>query len=295
MVVNPVKVSHLSAVKEIVGAVCSRHGWAAPLWFETTVEDPGRGQAEQAVAAGATVVAVLGGDGTVRSVAGALIGSGVCLGLLPRGTGNLLARNLKIPLFNIIAAMDIVLGGRDRAVDVGMVSFDNGPEMSFLVMCGAGIDGLTMARVDKSLKKRIGWIAYVVSAVSLLMEPGFGVRARGNGHEELSQHARSVLVGNCGTLTGGMMLMPDAKLDDGLLDAVLVSPRGIIGWSAVLMDILTRHRRGHRALRRLQAEKVEIRIKRPVVGEVDGDPVGECRSMSCRVLKGALVVRCPRT
>ncbi|PZS21372.1 MAG: hypothetical protein DLM61_28125, partial [Pseudonocardiales bacterium] len=81
-----------------IARVCAELGWAPPLWLETTVEDPGGGQARSALAAGADLVLVCGGDGTVRHVARVLAGSGTPLGLLPTGTANLLARNLAIVL-----------------------------------------------------------------------------------------------------------------------------------------------------------------------------------------------------
>jgi hypothetical protein len=96
VVANPTKVE--PGTREAMAALCAELGWAEPLWLETTVEDPGIGQAKEAVAAGADVVLAAGGDGTVRSVAESLAGTGVALGLLPAGTGNLLARTLGTPL-----------------------------------------------------------------------------------------------------------------------------------------------------------------------------------------------------
>ncbi|MBQ1070999.1 diacylglycerol kinase family protein [Micromonospora sp. D75] len=94
VVVNPVKVADLDEFRRTVEGALAAAGWPAPTWYETTVEDPGRGQTEQAVKAGAEVVFACGGDGTVMACVTALAGTDVALAVLPQGTGNLLAANL---------------------------------------------------------------------------------------------------------------------------------------------------------------------------------------------------------
>ena len=98
-------------------------------------------------------------------------------------------------------------------------------------------------------------------------------------------------MGNCGTLTGGVQLMPDARLDDGLLDTVVLSPNGLLDWGAVAFDVVTGHRRGQRRLRRLVSASVEIRVGYPVEAQIDGDGIGECRTLVCGVKPRALLVR----
>ncbi|MGH8375017.1 MAG: diacylglycerol/lipid kinase family protein, partial [Pseudomonas sp.] len=139
VVVNPSHVDDLERLHARIAQVCAELGWASPLWFQTTVEDPGEGQAAAALAAGADVVLVCGGDGTTRHVAQVLAGSGTALGLLPMGTGNLLARNLAIASNDPVKATRTALSGDTRAVDVGRVVIDDRTdEQVFLVMAGMG-------------------------------------------------------------------------------------------------------------------------------------------------------------
>lgn len=291
VVVNPTKFADLSAVRARLDRACQQRDWPTPEWYETTAVDPGTGQARRAVAEGAELVCPLGGDGTVRAVVAGLLGSDVPMGLLPGGTGNLLARNLKLPTVDLEAALVIALAGRTDYIDLGEVTWDDDPPEVFCVMAGMGLDADIMAGVDESLKRTVGWWAYVVSAVAAIFRIGFGVRVRTSSDRLVSQHARMVLIGNCGELTGGVQLIPEASVDDGILDVVLASPRSLSAWLAVGVNLVTGHRRGHRALVHLQDEQVWVSTKEPVEAQLDGDAVGLRREMICRVLPKALPVR----
>ena len=255
-------------------------------------EDPGTGQARRALEEGATLVCSLGGDGTVRAVGEALAGGDVPLGLLPGGTGNLLARNLRLPIGNLGDALDVALAGIDKPIDVGRVRFDDGPESVFLVMIGMGLDAQTVD-ADEGTKKRFGHVAYVLSGLKALARPGFRLVLEGDGSAYRQQHARAIVIGNCGELTGGVALLPDAAVDDGALDVVVASPRGIVGWTAVIFDILTRHHRGHPALQRFTGGSFTARTGKPIEAEIDGDVTGPRSRLAARVDAGALRVRMP--
>ncbi len=294
VVVNPSKFDDLDAVKARFAALCADHGWPEPSWYTTQISDPGEGQAEQAIADGATLICPLGGDGTVRAVASAMASSGIPMGLLPGGTGNLLARNLRLPVDDLDAALTVALTGRQVPIDVGEVSFDDRPPTVFLVMAGVGLDADMMAGVDEGLKRRVGWFAYALSGARALFRLGFAVRVRADRHRAVSQHARAVVVGNCGELAGGLQLMPEASLTDGRLDTVLASPNSISAWLAVGLHFISARRRGHPALVSFTSVEVEVILKSPVEGQLDGDAVGATRRMTCTIRPGALPVRLPR-
>ncbi|MCA0251264.1 MAG: diacylglycerol kinase family lipid kinase [Actinobacteria bacterium] len=293
IVVNPTKFDDLDALKRRVSALCTGRGWPEPRWYETTAEDPGTGQAAEAMQDGAALVCPLGGDGTVRAVATAMLDSGVPLGLLPGGTGNLLARNLGLPIDDLDAALAVAVTGSDTGVDAGMVAFDEREPEVFLVMAGMGLDAEAVAGASVQLKRQFGWVAYALSGLKGLVRSGFSVRVAAGGQRAFSQHAATVMIGNCGELTAGVRLMPDARVDDGLLDVAVVSPRSLGSWFAVGAYILTRHRFGHSAIAHLRGPEVGIVAAEPIDAQLDGDGVGRVTAVTCSVRPGALTVRVP--
>jgi len=294
VVVNPTKFDDLPPVRAQVSDVCTELGWAEPLWLATTEADPGTGQTEHAVAAGADVVLACGGDGTVRTVAQVLAGTGVAMGLLPAGTGNLLARNLDMQLDDIAGATRIALTGDDRPVDVGRVLVDDeADERVFLVMAGMGFDATIMASTPEKLKARVGVLAYVIAGLRALKGHQARVSLEVDGAPARQRRIRTIVVGNCGRLLGGLVLMPTAELDDGLLDVVAIAPKGIMGWLAVVLRVVTRRRQGHRRVEHWQVKTITITADSPQQAQLDGDPIGDATVMALHADRGALVVRVP--
>lgn len=289
VVANPTKLDDVDAVRSALGRIAADHGQQF-VWLQTTVEDPGHGQTREAVRQGAQLVCALGGDGTVRAVAHALLGSDAALGLLPGGTGNLLALNLSVPTGSLEEAFTAALESGERSIDVGWIQLDDEPEDVFLVMSGMGFDAETMDAVSEVTKARIGWLAYGVAGLQRLTAKGLHV-AISDGSQSWRQHARSVLVGNCGSVQGGVLLMPDARVDDDLLDLLVFAPRGLFGWTAALFKIVTRNRRGHPSVRQRAARRFTVTSKRPALVQIDGDAVGSHRRMAFRVDPGVLRVR----
>jgi diacylglycerol kinase (ATP) len=286
-----------------------------PLWYETTIADPGIGQARKAVAEGADVVVAIGGDGTVRAVAEGLVGTGIPMGLMPLGTGNLLARNLDLPLSDPLEAMRIALDGRDRTIDVGWLKVitwesevDGGtadPETEalrdylFLVIAGLGFDAAMVADTDEQLKRRVGWIAYFVAGFKHLHGRRTRMHLRLDDQPMSSARLRSLLIGNCGKLPGGITLLPDAVLDDGWPDIAAIDTRaGIAGWAQLWGEVMMQGVGVRNDLPakigridHTRAQEVRLVVQGGEHVQVDGDVVGRVAELSARVDPGALVVR----
>jgi diacylglycerol kinase (ATP) len=139
VIYNPTKVS--DKFHALVEDSLQRNGWSNTLWLETSAEDPGRAMTRQAVTEQVDLVIAAGGDGTIRYVADGLAHSGIPLGLVPAGTGNLLARNLDLPLEEV-DAIEVALDGQLRVVDLVKITVDDREPEHFAVMAGIGVDAL---------------------------------------------------------------------------------------------------------------------------------------------------------
>lgn len=294
VVLNPIKVEDVAHFRQMVDRLAREAGWDAPEWHETTVEDPGRAMAEAAAINGAELVIVCGGDGTVRTVCAELAGTGIPVGVIPAGTGNLLARNLSIPLY-LQAAVDVALNGQDRAIDLVAVGGDGiPPDEHFMVMAGMGFDAAIMEGANDQIKARIGWLAYFVSGLRQLRSPAFRVEISVDDGPFSKHRALTVVVGNVGYLTAGIPLLPDATIDDGVLDVVLVSPRRFVSWFPLLWRVLSKGKRVDDSLNRMTGRKVVVRTAHATARQLDGDPIGPGKELRAECIHGRLLVRVPR-
>jgi diacylglycerol kinase (ATP) len=329
-VANPTKPG-VPELRDAAVQACAARYLPEPLWFDTTAEDPGIGQTRQALEQGAQLVVAIGGDGTVRAVAEGLVGTGAAMGLIPQGTGNLLARNLDLPIGDVDALLRIALTGTDRQVDVGWLTIvrdesqvddvvaqadpeavepaETPPDATepardhiFLVMAGLGFDAAIMGDTDEDLKARVGWIAYVFSGLKHLGGRRMRLALSFDDGPWRAVRLRSLIFGNVGRLPGGITLIPDAAVDDGVLHVGAIDARaGILGWARVAGDV-TLQRFGIRprpddgALGRIEhtdAHEVRVRARDPQPVQVDGDTIGEALELHARIEPRALVVRLP--
>lgn len=313
LVYNPTKVDG-DELRATVSEHAATAGWDEPLFYETTVDDLGDGVTREALDAGAAVVLVAGGDGTVRAVSQAMADSHVPLAIVPSGTGNLLARNLDLPLAEPEAMVAAAFDGDVHAIDVGYARLTrpdgDHEEHAFVVMGGMGLDAAMIANTSGDLKKRVGWVAYVDGAAkSLVKAKPFPVMYQVLGHRMHRADVQSVLFANCGSLPAGLELSPEASVTDGDLDIVIFQPKTALGWLAVWRrvawdnSVLRRFRAGRRILRLRTKDNsvryakgpgIELAASEAHPVQLDGDEFGEATAASVRIEEGALRLAVPK-
>ena len=184
-------------------------------------------------------------------------------------------------------ALEVALGGVQRPIDAGRV---NGS--LFVVMAGLGLDARMLDDTSEPLKKRLGWLAYVLTAVRHLGDRPMRVTVRADGGRPRRFWASAVVVGNVGWLQGGVPLLPDARPDDGVLDAVVLIAGGLAGWLAVAADILLR-RRDHGGTHRIRFSELQVALGTAQPWELDGEVAGTTRQLAVVAQPGALLLRVP--
>jgi diacylglycerol kinase (ATP) len=312
LIYNPVKVD-VDSLRAQVASAQDAHGWAETLWLETTKEEPGGTQAKSAIDDGVELIIAAGGDGTVRAVAETLRGSGIPLALLPSGTGNLLARNLDLTLDDSEHSLTTAFTGADRSIDMGVIETRNGDaktvRASYLVMAGLGLDAKMLANTDDELKAKAGWLAYVQAIGTALRDKNeLHIRYQLDGGAQHSVRAHTIMVGNCGSLPANILLLPDASVDDGEFDIVVLRPEGFFGWLQIVVKVfwengvlrrttagrkLTGLTKEVRALNYLRGKELVLKLSRPEEVELDGDSFGQATSIRTWIDPGSLIVRVP--
>lgn len=297
VVLNPVPRAADAALSLLEDA-CRQRGTEVTEVLTTTVAEPGGPQAARLLASGVDRVVVLGGDGTVREVAGVLAGTGTAVGILPLGTANLVARNLGLPLGDGPASVATALGEEMRHVDVGRVAYDQvgpagpvrAPERVFLVVVGIGYDGEVVARTRPELKRVAGWTSYILVGARHLASRGHRLTLQVDDGAPREVRAWTVLVGVTGRIPLGIDLFPEASPDDGRLHVMTVAPGTPLDWVPIALKGVL-HRPGSvPGLRYEPATRVRVAASEPLTAQLDGDPHPDVLALDVRVDPGALLV-----
>ncbi len=309
-IVNPSK-PQAAERKRHIKRFCAAKGLTEVEFIETRLDKDGRACALEALRNGADVIVAVGGDGTVRTVASAVSGTGHALGIIPIGTGNLFARNMGIPVDDIDAALTVATSHGSRHVDVGRLTLlddrnaDHGH--AFLIIAGIGFDAVMIGDTDPELKKNISWLAYFVSGVKNLFAPKYRgnvtiTSADGSTHTISGLAFRTFMAGNCGQIPV-FSLMPDASYDDGILDfEVIDTSGGLLGWANLFGDVVHQTISGkagssplstNSTIDQIQGVSAEIMLEKPVLAQVDGDMLPATKHLRFDVERKSLCVRVP--
>jgi diacylglycerol kinase (ATP) len=298
-IVNPIKPGAKQARAEVIAA-CAEADWPEPEFTETTLDRPGGPQAREAVYAGADLVLALGGDGTVREVAYGVAGSRTQLGVVPLGTANLFARNVRLLQARLSTMVRMAMHGVLARVDLGLAAFREyagvGPwshDLPFLVMAGIGEDARTVVETRDGLKSRLGWLAYLESGARHMLHKTIRMRIQFDNEQPHEVEAWSVLAGNCGRIPGGIEVFPNTLVDDGRLNILQARIDSPLRWVGVAAQGLLKLRTPVSGLTYSTAGQVTIAPATPLPVQLDGDaylPVGEARF---RVWPRAIQLRLP--
>ena len=297
--------------------------WRSPMWLPTTADAAGGGQVREAAAAGVTHILAAGGDGTLREVleAVALHAPDITVGIIAGGTGNVLARNLRLERLSLGASVKRGLTAAPREIDLCKVTYveagTSGRGTSgkgsgakrirhFATIAGLGLDAKIMMATNPDLKRKIGWVAYVEGGLKTLPVKFEKMRVTVDGREKRSLKVVSLLVGNVGWLPGKIGVMPDASLDDGKIDVAAIGPRRFWNW----IDLWGRVLFGNRMVRpnrigrqlmdatanvktieNLSGKSVVVELDRPVSLQLDGDAVGLVSAAEFEVVPRAVMLR----
>ena len=302
----------LKKVRRLVSTAIAGAGWEIPLYLKTAADETGGVQVLRAIAQKATHIIVIGGDGTVRSVLEEVAKSGanVSVGIIPIGTGNVLARNLNLPLSDMELQIQRALFGIAHQIDLGLAKMimadGTRVEKYFAVMAGLGLDAKIMLHTDQARKRRIGWVAYVEGGLKMLPIRYESLLVSVDKKEPRVLKVVTLLIGNVGWLPGRLSMMPDAAMDDGKLDVAAIGPRRfwnwIDFWSRVTVgnNIVRTSRIGKQLLdataniktmENMAGVKIRVAPSRDTELQLDGDVIGKVSEVEFEAKPRAVVIR----
>jgi diacylglycerol kinase (ATP) len=295
VILNPIK-ARSDEARATIQRACLTAGWDEPVFYETTAEDPGFSQVQAALGHKPDVVVVGGGDGTVRVAAESLARTGVAMGLIPLGTGNLLARNVDLDVNDLHGNVQTALFGHQRYIDTARMGIENSrtghsSEQTFLVIAGIGMDAEVLADTNAGLKKTFGWLAYTEAGMRHLPGRRKKISISLDGSPDQVRNIRSILFANCGLVPGGIDFIPQAMIDDGMLDVVVMSPRSAIGWLLMYVKIMFKHSGKLPIMTIYRSGRIVIKCPEPMPTQLDGDTAGEATRVTVQVEPRSLLIR----
>jgi YegS/Rv2252/BmrU family lipid kinase len=293
IIMNPAAARTEGLMVQSVADRLKRGGWSVEV-RATGGRGDARRFAEEARADRMDAVCVFGGDGTTMQAASALVGTEVMLGVIPGGTGNLLARNLRMPSHPVRAAAAL-LGANARPLDLGRMEREDGTHY-FAVACGCGYDARVMAETSMAHKHRWRFAAYIATTLRLMPELRsleHVIRVDG---VEYEARAAMVLVANCGDIIPPFVrLRRGITPHDGLLDVVVVRADSFSESVAAAWELLREPTTGTgqpRYVGYAQGREITVETVPPQPVQLDGE-TGGTTPFTATVVPGAIRILVP--
>jgi diacylglycerol kinase (ATP) len=269
--------------------VLAREGFPDPLWYEVAKSRQAPKYARRALAGGADVIFVWGGDGTVQRCVDAVAGKSATIAILPAGTANLLATNLGVP-GELAEAVGVGLRGHRRPLDTGSVNGEH-----FVVMAGAGFDALMIKDADRGMKDRIGRAAYIWTGTKNLTANRAKATIAVDGKRFFKGRASCVLVANVGEILGGVKAFHGARPDDGVLELGVVTAKNPLQWSRTLARMALGNTGKSPFVHTTKGKKFTIAFDRKFAYELDGGARPGTTKIRVRVHPASIRVCVPHT
>jgi diacylglycerol kinase (ATP) len=293
LIANPAAARTARVGIDLVANTLRGGGWTVEV-LATTGPGHARELAQYGVAEKMDIVTVFGGDGTTMQAAAALVGTEVPLGVIPGGTGNLLAGNLRIPPSPARAARAL-LTARARAIDLGRI--DRPAESQyFAVACGAGYDARVMAATLSEHKRRWGMAAYFATSFRLIASIQSSLHVITIDGKRYETHAAMVLVANCGEVIPRVVrLGPGISPTDGLLDVVVMRADNLSQSLRAVWHLLSAGPAtlgGSTAVGHARGREIRVESEESQPVQLDGEPGGET-PFTATVVPGAIRVMVP--
>jgi diacylglycerol kinase (ATP) len=267
--------------------VLVQEGHADPLWYEVAKSRKAPKYARRALAEGAEVIFVWGGDGTVQRCIDAVAGTDAVLAILPAGTANLLATNLGIPA-DLTEAVRVGLHGEPRCLDTGTMNGEH-----FAVMAGAGFDARMIKEADRGMKDRIGRAAYLYAGARSLSARRVKATVEVDGKRYFKGRISCVLVGNVSKVLGGLEAFSEAQPDDGLLELGVVTAANRLEWARMLGRVALGEASKSPFVEVTRGKKFRIRFDRRIPYELDGGARTAVKKVRIKVHPSSISIRVP--
>jgi diacylglycerol kinase family enzyme len=297
---------------EKIQAAFKKAGFPELDFYPTDSATSGLATTKAAINSGANHIIVAGGDGTVRACVQAVFEeeAQVTLGLVPIGTGNILARNLKLPITNLDKCIRRAVTGDGYEIDLGVAKaidlHGDLIKLYFTGIAGIGMDARIMQRTQPELKKRVGWIAYIEGGFRSLPLKFEKFEVLVDDLTLKSLKSYSILIGNAGWLPGQISMMPDARLDDGKLDVAAIGPRKIWNWVDFFARVTWQNKvvrplalgrkwmdqtANLKTIENLGGSRIRVKPHHPSPLQLDGDVIGEVLEVDFSLQHKALRIR----